>query len=133
MIGTAEALKTYAFAVGEGGQVIGEMGSAAASEDAGHELDRLAKDYAATFKVGYDVAFHQVLANPENRELKLAYAGVTEDTEVRMFGATPIGAGMEVDRLTREYIAQHGVDYSTAMNRVLADPANAQLKAEYGS
>lgn len=126
----AEELKVYSFPVGDNGQLLDNV---EASQDAGIELDKQAKEYAATFKVDYTSAFHQVLAQPENAELKEAYIGIHDEPSTQLYAATPGEAGEEVDRLTREYIAQHGSDYSTAMKRVLADPDNAELKEAYGS
>jgi len=130
MIGTAEAVKTYAFAIGDGGEIMSDV---EASEDAGRDLDKQAKEYAQTFNVGYRDAFHQILSQPENVDLKTAYVGIHDEPSTQLYVVTPGEAGEEVDRLTREYIAQHGSDYSTAMKRVLADPANAELKKAYGS
>jgi hypothetical protein len=130
MIGTAEAVKTYAFAIGEGGEILNDQ---EATLDAGQELDKQAKEYAATFGKSYSEAFYEVLSFAENAELKEAYVGVARQTQTRLYNATPGEAGVEVDRLIREYINTHGCDYSSAYKRVLADPANADLVAEYGS
>ena len=43
-------------------------------DNPGVELDKLAKKYAAANKVDYGVAFDAVCADPENKELKAAYA-----------------------------------------------------------
>jgi len=126
MLGTAEALKTYAFVVGDDGEI---MSNVEASEDAGNELDRQAKKYAAAFKVSYQDALHEVLSQPENAELKSAYAGIQDQPATHQTGE----AGMEVDRLAQAYVAKHGCDYTHAMRQVLADPANAKLKEVYGS
>ncbi len=39
----------------------------------------------------------------------------------------------EVDRKIRAHMAAHQTDYRTAYSAVLADPANAALKAEYAA
>ena len=134
MLGTAEAVKKYSFAVGDGGRVIGEVGSPLASHEAGKELDRQARKFAAAFDVSYEYAFKAVLDQTENAELKAAYAGIEPtDTEEHLFTAQPGEAGVELDRKVQAYMAKHHTDYANAMHQILADPANASLKEEYAS
>jgi hypothetical protein len=133
MIGTAESLKTYALAIGEGGRILGEVVPHYSAHDAGIELDQKAQSYSVRFGVDYVTAFHSVLGAPENVELKMSYGGTEQAPEFDQHVSGSEKAGMEVDRLTRRYAVDLGIDYCEAMKRVLADPANSELKEEYGS
>src|SRR5258708_7296081 len=91
----------------------------------------------------YPAALDAVMADAANADIVAAYSvrGPTEERARiaaaraeahRTAHASVRELGDKVDRLTREYMAAHGVqDYAAALNAVLAGPANAALKEAY--
>jgi hypothetical protein len=56
---------------------------------------------------------------------------ITKHTTIKYGEPLPSNPGKEVDRMAKEKMRALNVTYSQALQMVLADPANAQLKQDY--
>ena len=69
----AEALKIYTLQLDDNGEIIGETDNPPSREQAGQELVRWAKIYAADHNLDFATALHRVMDNPENEDLVRTY------------------------------------------------------------
>ena len=126
---TAERVCRHSFVLDDNGNIVGE-GGPHSEEEAGRELDRAARKYAALHRVSYREALEQIMADPDNETLLKAYnaAGSGRDDD------TPHGddPSVKIDKLARAYMEKAGEkSYVAAVHAVLHE--DARLRREYGN
>ena len=118
--------------LGDGGEVIGQLGDSGVVEKAEAELNDKIEALVAEKGGPYVDAFRAVMGAPKNKALVQCYAGLTadrhaQDAEPEMSSGQ---AGLEIDSRAHSYMADHQTDYGTAYRAVLG--ANSALRTAYG-